>query len=73
MKKTRTKVPHISAMLHVGTTKDDIAKARAVILEILNTKLAGDAAKVAAFDALKTLCEIKQVSVENCHFENHIS
>lgn len=56
------------AMLSIGTNKEAIAEARAALMDILNTERAGDTAKVAACDALKTLCEIKAANVSNCTF-----
>ena len=70
-KKTiKTQKSSPTAMLMVGATKESVQEARSVVLEVLNSEKAGDTAKVAAFETLRHMCEIKQVNISNCNFEN---
>ena len=54
-------------MLHIGATKEAIQAARNAIIDIIKAQGA-DAVKIAAFDALKTICEVKDTKIENCTF-----
>lgn len=70
MKRKTIKVPRseFRAAVHIGATKESITHAREAILDILNSKNAGDTAKVAAFEALRHFTEVKNATVQNCNF-----
>lgn len=55
--------------MHIGATKETVTEARHAIVEILAAPYADNATKVAALDALRSICSVSNTTVTGCSFQ----
>ena len=58
----------MTAMLHIGVSRETVQAARAAILDIIKATKDRDAVAVEALETLRSVCNVSGTTVQNCQF-----